>query len=111
MFTSQDADDLELGRLVRAIYHRAHYLSLEDLLDGGCAAHHGYERTRTDGEDCKDCPALDAAVSGVAHKIGIMGKAKTLPPRNEMPTVTEVHIANEDRAMLADKFSRARGKP
>ena len=90
MTPSEQAEaDRHLGELVRALYTRRHYLSMENMLDGGAAVAWGTSKHRATGEDRRGDDALDEAVGQAAFDAGIMARAKTIPPRAEMPTVTD----------------------
>lgn len=89
MTREQAERDRKLGELVRSLYYKTHFVSVENLLDGGCVVAHGYGKTRTAGELRADCDALDDAVAQAAWKAGIMEWAKALPPRDSMPTVDD----------------------
>ena len=90
MSHEQDERDRRLGELVRALYDRRHYLSVENMLDGGAAAAWGMSKHRATGDG--EWP-LDTAVELAAHNAGILARAKTLPPREAMPTLPEDYRA------------------
>lgn len=72
-----------LGELVRELFERRHRVDLHNLFDRGAMAIVGQDRTEGDGD------TLDDAVELAARKAGIMGRAKSIPSRAEMPTLTD----------------------
>lgn len=89
MSQSQREADRRLGELFRALWKRRHYLSAENMLDGGAAVAWGVQKKRATGVDVEGDDALDNAVAQAAHDAGIMARAKTIPPREPQPTLPD----------------------